>query len=185
LSFLHFDGRLKAGLSAHVSAQIWVRWRSTVSHRTTTNATAPALSSAPTREHPRNQSRVVLHPGVHTHMKPSEQTLGQQTVGHHQHDTRRSPRLLARMRPHQRRRPSRTHGMPPQHTQKPRSPQRPAVPGHAYFHRLPKRLNPVRCKEFQQLPFSAHMFIHVHRNESPIGSIRPQHNAVQMEVSHG
>ena len=159
--------------------------RCAVGQRTTTSATAPVSSSAPTGEHLRNQSRVVLHHGVHTHMKTSEQTPGPLTVGHPQHDTGRSLCLLARMRPRQRRQPAQMHCTPPTHTQSPRSPKWPAVPSHTSFQHSTKRLSTVRFKEFQQLPFSAHMFIHSHRNESPSGSIQHQHHFVQMEVSHG
>jgi len=118
-------------------------------------------------------------------MKTSEQTLGPQTVGHPQHDTGRSLSLHARMRPRQRRQPAQRHCTPQTHTQSPRPPKWPAVPSHNFFQRSTERLNTVRFKEFQQLPFSAHMFIHSHRNESPSGAIQHQHHAVQMEVSHG
>jgi hypothetical protein len=54
-----------------------------------------------------------------------------------------------------------------------------------FFHHPHKRLNTARCKEFQQLLFSAHMSIHTHRNESPRGAIWRLHNTVQLEVSRG
>ena len=116
-------------------------------------------------------------------MKTSEQTLGPQTVGHPQHDTGHLPCLLVRMRPT--RQPARRHGTRQLHTQCPHPQKWPAVPSNTLFQRSTKRLNTVRFKEFQQLPFSAHMFIHSHRNESPSDAIQHQHHAVQMEVSHG